>query len=119
MSLFASIIAQGLAAIGQAAGEAALYSRGADSVAVTAVPGRAAGDLDDAGNVVVLSSLHDWIIKAADLVLIGATVLPKRGDRITVGGRVYETSVEGEQVYSWCDPGHTYLRIRTREVGAS
>lgn len=117
MSAFASAIAQGLDSIGQLAGESIVYSRGAQSVTLTAVPGVTGANLDDAGiNVSVLTALRDWIIKADDLVIGGSAVMPKRGDRITAGGLVYEVNVDGEQVYHWSDPGHTRLRVHTKQI---
>ena len=58
------------------------YSRGGDSVAITASVGRSSFDVDD-GHGMLRFETRDYIVRMDALVLGGVATLPRRGDRIT------------------------------------
>jgi hypothetical protein len=99
-----------------------VYRRGAAEVTVQATVGRTLLQLDDGyGGVRMEWTDRDFLIHAADLVL-GAAVLPERGDTIreTVGTTtlVYEVMAPGkEPPWRWSDVYHKVLRIHTKRVG--
>lgn len=102
-------------------GEAATYSRGQLSAAITAAPGSTAVTVEDAEGVSVRAKRCDWIVKASQLVLDGEQVTPEVGDliRLADGGQtaVYEVQrLAGDGHYRPCAPGSAYLRIHTRQV---
>ena len=93
------------------------YSRGSDSVTLSATIGKTLFEVDRGGGVVEHSESRDFLVRAAELVLSGAPVLPQRGDRITDGGLVYEVMAPGsEPHYRFADPYRTMLRIHTKQV---
>ena len=93
------------------------YSRGASSVEVAATLGQTTFEVQDAYGVVEKWESRDFLVTAADLVLLGAAVTPQRGDRITDGGKVYEVLAPGkEDVYRLSDPYGVTLRIHTKQV---
>jgi hypothetical protein len=95
------------------------YSRGGDSVQLTATVGRTEFQVDDGYGVIQTWQSRDYLIAAADLVLGGVTIRPQRGDRITDGGTVYEVLAPGkEDVFRFSDPYGVTLRIHTKVVGA-
>ena len=59
------------------------YTRGGDSVQVTATPGQTSFEIDDGSGLLIESSASDWIIAVDALILAGVKATPKRGDRIT------------------------------------
>lgn len=110
MSAFADAIAAGLQTVAAVAGVSIVYSRGAGSVALVAVPARTNEPLDESG---VAIKTRDWIIKAAELV-IETQITPRRGDLITYGGKTYEVVAQAdEKCYRACDPAETRIRVHT------
>lgn len=123
MSTFASAITNALATIRAAAGVTVTYSRGADTVSLTAVPGRTRYESNVPSGVVTEFQTRDYIIKAADLILAGSVTLPQDGDQITdvdAAGDdvVYEAMSPGGDAPSWTfsDTARTHLRIHTKVV---
>ena len=100
-----------------------VYKRGADTVSVSAAPGRTEFPVDSETAVLESYESRDWMIKAADLVLGEETVLPEPGDQVrdTQGATVYVYEVmapAGEQHYRFADdPYRRMLRIHTKLVG--
>lgn len=121
MNPFHNAITTGLAAIRNAAGVAVVYRRGVHEVQVVAVPGRSEYEVDD-GHSIVKSHSRDYLIAAADLVLNGERVLPKRGDEVVEpcpDGVARTHQVLGPQrgaEFDWSDSARTQLRIRTKLV---
>ena len=78
------------------------YSRGSDSVAITASVGRSSFDVDD-GHGMLRFETRDYIVRMDALVLGGIATLPRRGDRITeastAGDVAYEVIAVGTTVY--------------------
>lgn len=107
------------------AGESITYTRGGDSVTLTATPGKSLlRVMDSSGNSVVEWTDADWLISAADLILAGSTTLPERGDIITrtKGGTVYTYEVrpvESEGAWRWSDENRTIMRVHTKEIATS
>lgn len=121
MSQFHAIAAGLHTALQSHRGLSATYHRGGASVAIVLVAGLSRALVDDGAGVAVSTRERDWIVKAADLVLDGQTVLPARGDRIRVPiadrVEVYEVGgLGGERHYSACDEAATVLRIHTRRI---
>jgi hypothetical protein len=93
------------------------YSRGTESVTLSATAGKTLFEVDRGGGVVEHSESRDFLVRAAELILSGAPVLPQRGDRIADAGQVYEVMAPGnEPHYRFADPYRTMLRIHTRQV---
>ena len=97
------------------------YQRGADSVELAATIGRTEFEQADEYGVLHRTESRDYIIRAADLVLAGETVLPKAGDQIREADgnvvHVYEVMApSGEPPWRYSDPYRVALRIHTKHV---
>lgn len=100
------------------------YSRGAASVSLSATIGRTIFESEDdlqVGNIRRIES-RDFIVRAADLVLDSATVLPEDGDeiRIAVGAttHVFEVLSPGDEPpFRPADLHRIDLRIHTKHIG--
>jgi len=97
------------------------YQRGADSVALAATIGRTEFEQADEYGVLHRIEARDYVIRAADLMLGGETVLPKAGDQIheTEGAvtHIYEVMAPGgEPPWRYSDPYRVALRIHTKHV---
>jgi hypothetical protein len=94
------------------------YSRGSDSVAVSATVGKTVFDLDRGYGIVEHFESRDFLIRTDDLILNGSKTIPKRGDRITDDGNTYEVmSPNSEPHYRFSDPYRRLFRIHTKLVG--
>jgi len=98
-----------------------VYQRGANAVEIAATIGRTEFEQVDEYGVVQRLQSRDFLVRAADLVLAGATTLPKAGDRIreTVGAQtfVYEVMAPGnEPPWRYSDPYRKALRVHTKHV---
>lgn len=95
-----------------------VYDRGGQTVALEATFGRTDAERVDENGIGIRAEITDFIITAADLVIGGATTLPKRGDLIrhTAGGveKTYEVMTVGDGHYRPSDPFGTMLRIHTK-----
>lgn len=103
-----------------AAGVSVTYTRGVESVTVTAVVGRTAFSSGDQGGGRRLEfSERDFLIRASELVLGGRAVEPERGDTITHDGERFElmTPETGEPAVRESDPLGTKWRIHAKRVG--
>ena len=99
-----------------------MYQRGEQSVALNATVGRSMFQVVTADGVVEQVERRDYLVRAADLVLGGAVVVPQVGDRIreAVGGKVQVYEVMGagqEKHFRKSDPDGLTLRIHTAHVG--
>ena len=97
------------------------YARGEHSVEVQAAIGHTAFEVDDGTGVLEQYESRDFIVRAADLVLDGASVTPARGDRIREEQDgmvyVYEVMAPGrEPCWRYSDPHRRALRIHTKLV---
>ena len=98
------------------------YSRGAESVEVSATLGETTYEVADEFGTTVQAKATDFLVSAAELVLAGEKVLPEPGDqvRVTVGDEVHVFEVMdlgGAGHWRPSDPhGHT-LRIHAKLVG--
>lgn len=98
-----------------------VYQRGGESVELPATVGRTVFRVDKGYGLLERHESRDYIVLAADLVLGGATTLPKAGDRVreTEGGKVfvYEVMAPGnEPAWRYSDPYRRALRIHTKHV---
>jgi hypothetical protein len=98
------------------------YARGKDSVDVRATIGKSVFEVESGYAVLERVESRDYLVPAADLVLVGAVTLPLKGDRIkeTDGGKVfvYEVMAPGsEPQFQFSDPYRKTLRIHTKFIG--
>lgn len=104
------------------AAQAVTYTRGAESVEVRATFGQKLLKLADVdGGIVMQWTDMDFCIPAADLVLGGAAVEPRRGDQIavTIGETVQTFEVfpfGNEPHWRWSDPNQTMIRVHTKRL---
>jgi len=97
------------------------YQREAYSVELAATIGRTEFEQADEYGVLHRIEARDYIIRAADLLLGGETVLPKAGDQICeteqAAVHVYEVMASGsEPPWRYSDPYRVALRIHTKHV---
>ena len=97
-------------------GNTVTYSRGGVSVAIAATVGNTEWEIDTGETVRVESNMKDFIVTASHLVLSGEVVQPKRGDRITAGGVVWEVMAPGDMQPYRLDNTGQQMRIHTRRV---
>jgi len=108
-----------------------VYRRGGEAVELAATLGATTVDVTDDTGATVRSPQTDFIVSADALVLGGAPIVPKVGDRLFVthapdeggttggGGKtlVYEVlSLPDGRHYRPCDPGGRMLRIHAKQV---
>jgi hypothetical protein len=111
----------------QAAGRVITYSRGAESVEITAVAAFSRfSRMNDAG-MTIEDVIDDWLIDPADLVLGGVAVEPAEGDRIiavspsatqgdiTLTYKVLPPS-PGESAWRYSDPARQRMRVHTKII---
>ena len=97
------------------------YVRGEESVEVQAAVGHTVFEVDDGTGVLEQYESRDFIVRAADLVLGGAKVVPARGDRIREEQDgmmyVYEVMAPGRFPHAkFSDRSRRTLRIHTKLV---
>lgn len=102
------------------AGGTIVYSRGANSVSLSATYGRSEFTSERDGVVTVDINDRDFMFEVDDLILGGVDSLPVRGDRIAdAEGRLFEVlALAGAQVYRACDAEGTRIRVHTKRIAA-
>lgn len=98
-------------------GESITYTRGATTLALTAIIGRTAQPTDNAnGRTNVRQSERDFLLDPAGLVFSGSVSDPKKGDRISYDGATWEVwpTIGDEQCWSPSDNYGHLIRIHTR-----
>ena len=103
------------------ASQSIVYGRAALAVVMDATLGVTNVEFEEVAGVVEQFTSRDFIVKASDLVLGGATVEPQRGDRIeiTLSGVlcVFEVlAPTGMECWKWSDPYRKAMRIHTKQV---
>lgn len=102
------------------------YRRGESAVQVQATIGRTVFRLNDAYGATVRHISRDYLIRAADLVLNGERVEPKRGDLVIEtddAGIEHTHEVMGPGAsgggpdWRYSDPQRLVLRIHNKEIG--
>lgn len=94
-----------------------LYQRGANSVTITATFGRSQFVVEAAGETRIEHTDRDFLFPAESLVLAGQATVPRKGDRITVAGEVFEAlPVDREQCYRRADPQGNMIRVFTKRI---
>jgi hypothetical protein len=98
-----------------------VYVRGTNSTEVVATVGKTVFHLDKGYGIIERVEARDYLVLSIDLLLGGAAVLPKAGDRIreTEDGKtfVYEVMAPGgEPCWRWSDPYRRTLRIHSKHV---
>lgn len=123
MSNFGDLIAEGVTTIRAEAGVTITYSRGVDSVAITATPGKQIFRLDDSDGGSVRVASRDYHFDADDLILDSAQTVPHKGDEIRqdINGTTYVFRVfrpdGGDDVYRYMDGDRNLIRVHTVERG--
>lgn len=96
------------------------YTRGSDSVQLSATPGKSEYSIIEAagGGVTEHVQSRDYMIVRADLVINGQYVLPQPGDRIPDVDGIFEVTLQdGVNCYEFSDPAYRrMLRIHTKRV---
>jgi hypothetical protein len=111
------------AQLNQHAAGTVTYTRGAQSVGVSAVVVQQPLQVTDGmGGLGTEWDNTDFLVDAADLVILGVQIEPQRGDRIarTLGGVTvtYEVMAPlGEAAWRWADSYGVTRRIHAKKVG--
>ena len=93
------------------------YVRGADQVVLPATIDRTRFTSTDEYGRVLRHEARDFLVRAADLVLVGVTVLPRAGDQLLEGGQRYEVMAPaGEPEWGYADVNRQTLRVHTRQI---
>jgi hypothetical protein len=100
---------------------AVTYARGADSVAITAVPRRERTVDERDYGAALRAERRDYVLAAGALVLDGAETLPARGDTVTELVGDYEITCEvvdapPDGCYRYADPGRTHLIVHAKQI---
>lgn len=95
-----------------------VYSRSAQTSRFGATVGRTQFQSDDGNGGITEWQSVDFIVKAEFLKLDGLPFTPRRGDRITFCGSVYEVlaPIDGP-AYRKCDAFGYAIRIHTKRIG--
>lgn len=106
----------------QHAGRSATYTRGVNSVAITATVVVHDYEIHDESGVVTVVNSFDLIAERATLTLNGSAIDPRPGDRIaaTLGGAVVTLEVVPigrRPCVEWLDEDGTMVTIHTKRVG--
>lgn len=100
------------------AGRTVTYTRGgiaSDSFTAT-LSIRTHHVMDEEGFATAVQS-YDWTVRASLLVVSGATITPRPGDRITFGDAVYEAMpLRDGQAWEAVDANGTLLTVHTKRV---
>ena len=120
MSIATIAILANFSAAASVAGETVTFQRGNLSVNVTAVPGKTQLYSDDGAGARIEAVADDFRVRAADLILGGAVVIPQSLDRIilTLNGQILAYEVMAEKPFDPCDPQGLTIRLHTKQVGA-
>ena len=93
------------------------FERDGRRIGLQATVGRTRFESADEYGRVLRTESRDFLVRAADLVVDGAAVLPRPGDLIIESDRRYEVmSPAGEPEWRWSDVNQTPLRIHTRQI---
>ena len=100
------------------------YYRGVNYVEVQATPGETTFEVDTEGGTIERIESRDFLILAANLILLGMETLPHRGDRVKepagAGGSVlvYEVMSPGDgPPWRYSDTYRKTLRLHTKLLG--
>lgn len=118
---FSEIFSGALATLRGVAGETVTYTRGANSVTLSASLGNSRIEIMESSGAVTVVDSRDFLIAVEDLVLNSVAVTPRTGDTITetCGGITYVYRVldlPTDQCYRFSDVGRTQFRIHTKLV---
>lgn len=95
-----------------------VYSRGADSVALTGIPGEIEFSRESGDGLTVLERVKDFLIPVSVLILDSVLVTPEPGDGILWSGVDYEVASPGGSSPAWVQAAHDnhFFQIHTREA---
>jgi len=101
-----------------------IYTRGDETVELSATAGTSDFDVADDSGILSRYYTRDFIVTASDLILGGAVTTPRRGDTVT------ETSADGAQAYTYqvvspagtdcwryVGAGREQIRVHTQQAG--
>ncbi len=94
-----------------------LYTRGLESIEISAVPGQTTLEGSSDFGLAAIHHTRDYLVRGVDLTSLDPAE-PKVGDRITEGDRTFEILSPGADMpaWRWSDASHTVLRIHTKLV---
>lgn len=100
------------------ASQTVTYQRLGQFVILQATVGASAMSMYDQNGTVIAFDSTDFLVHAADLLLNGKQVEPRRGDEVIWNGNIYRVLSEsqGERPYRDSGPDGTVLRIMTKRV---
>lgn len=113
-----------MAAVHAVAAEAVVYWRGDLNVSLSGVKSETDVEIVEGDGSIIVARVTDWRFKAADLMLEGEQVRPRRGDRIeytTLAGEsvTYEVlPVAGRECFRFTEGSESELRVHTKLVEA-
>lgn len=98
--------------------ESGTYSRAASTATILFTKRKTDFQIVDGDSQIpVEGRLDDFVIHAADLIIGGSVVKPQRGDKITLGGIVYEVLNDSEgKCWRYEDQYNEELRIHTKRI---
>lgn len=102
--------------------EAVVAIRGTEHCDLSAAFGQTQFQVDDASGGLLLWESHDFIVPSSTYEFGGEVCAPQRGDIIekSLGEQTLRYEVLGpgkEQVFRYCDPHRTLLRIHSKLIG--
>ena len=93
------------------------YSRGSDSVEISATAGLSEQATLSPGTVITRTDSRDYIITAAELILAGAVTVPQRGDTIKDGDLTCEvTGEDDDPPFSYTTQSRKRFRVKTKVI---
>jgi len=111
-----SAVAVAWSACNRAGGVSVAYSQGATTITASAVPGVAAIPSETIDGVIRTDNLHDFVFLTEDLM----GLVPRRGDRVTWGTRLFEVvAPAGLRQYEFGDPYEITITVHCKEIAAS
>jgi len=111
---FDRTFAKAHATLQQVAGDSATYTRGATNLNLTVVRARQNQRVEGEMGVTLIGNRQDFLVEMSDLATL-SPARPERGDRITVGGDIWELQPDTGGGDSWlftC-PLQTVARVHT------
>lgn len=88
MSIFEDLVAVGLDAADEFAGQDATYTRGQTTLPIRVIPSSAAS-MDTGGDAVSQIKVFNFLVKPSELKIGGVAIVPQRGDQVIWKEQIY------------------------------
>lgn len=100
----------------QSLSKLATYQRGSVAKPLLVTQAATIAESDD-GELIVNTTIVDWIFEASELLISGSTTEPQPGDRIEWDGKTFELmALGGEKCWRWHGRDGKSYRVHTRLV---